>query len=133
MSMIAMWFKKSLIVAMIAAMGLSALPFVNAYAQSPNPPVTPAPGQPSSDKLQKAWAREQTIYTRIGKIFNRANSMVSKIQTKLNDAQSQRQGCIFRSNRAGCFFRRHQKCAGNLRGPCKRLSNLMQALTPPAM
>ena len=88
MSMIAMWFKKSLIVAVITAMGFSALPLVSAYAQSANPPVTPAPGQPSSDKLQKAWAREQTVYARIGKILDQANGLISKIQAKLDDAKA---------------------------------------------
>ena len=88
MSMIVMWIKKSLIVAVVTAMGLSTLPFVNAYAQSANPPVTPAPGQPSADKLQKLWARDQTVYARIGKILDGANSLISKIQTKLDDAKS---------------------------------------------
>ena len=85
MSMIAMWFKKSLIAAVIAAMGLGALPLVSAYAQSATPPATP---QPSSDRLQKAWAREQTIYTRIGNILDRANNLISEIQTKLDGAKS---------------------------------------------
>ena len=89
MSMIAMWFKKSLIVAVIAAMGLSAMPLFNASAQSANPPVTPVPGQLSSDKLQKAWGKEQTMYARIGKILDGANTLISKIQSKLDDAKSQ--------------------------------------------
>jgi len=88
MSVIAIWLRKSLIVAAIAAMGLSALPFVNAYAQSTTPPVTPTPSQPSSDKLQKAWAKEQTVYARIGKILDSANTMISKIQTRLDDAKA---------------------------------------------
>ncbi|HUI88100.1 MAG TPA: hypothetical protein VLX61_05200 [Anaerolineales bacterium] len=88
MSMIAMWFKKSLIVAIIAALGLSAVPLVSVYAQSPNPPTTPTPGQPSSDRLQKAWAREQDIYARIGKILDNASSLISKIQARLNEAKS---------------------------------------------
>src|SRR5271157_5690129 len=88
MSVIAIWLRKSLMVAAIAAMGLSALPFVNAYAQSANPPVTPTSGQPSSDKLQKAWAKEQTVYARIGKILDNANAAISKIQTKLDDARA---------------------------------------------
>lgn len=88
MSMIAMWFRKSLIVAVIAAMGLGALPFVNVYAQSANPPATPVPGHASSDRLQKAWAKDQTAYTRIGKILNDASSLISKIQTRLDDAKA---------------------------------------------
>ena len=88
MSMIVISIKKSLIVAIVAAMGLSALPFVNAYAQSANPPVTPTPGQPSADKLQKLWARDQTAYAQVGKILNGTDSLISKIQTKLDDAKS---------------------------------------------
>ena len=88
MSMIAIWLRKSLIVAAIAAMGLSALPFVNAYAQSANPPGTPAPGQPSNDRLQKAWTKAQTVYAQIGKILDNANTAISKIQTKLDDAKA---------------------------------------------
>ena len=48
MSTITIWFKKSLIVAIIAALSLSALPFVSAYAQSPTPVTPTAPGQPSA-------------------------------------------------------------------------------------
>ncbi len=85
MSTIVMWFKKSLLVAMIAALGLSAMPFVSAYAQTTTPPVTnPA----LNNRLQKAWAREQTVYTHIGNMLNRANNLVSKIQTKVDDAQA---------------------------------------------
>jgi chaperonin cofactor prefoldin len=88
MSKIAMLFKKNLILLAITAMGLSTIPFVTAYAQSPTPPATPTQGQTLTDRLQKAWAREQTIYTRIGNILNRASSLISKIQTRLDDAKT---------------------------------------------
>ena len=84
MSMIAMWFRRSLIVAAVVALGLSVLPFVPVYAQSPNPPVT----QPSSTKLQAAWAKEQAVYARIGNILNRAGGLISRIQSKLDQAKS---------------------------------------------
>ncbi|MFZ1042987.1 MAG: hypothetical protein WAN58_16915 [Anaerolineales bacterium] len=88
MLMIVMWLKKSLIVAMVAVMGLSALPLVNAYAQAANPPVTPTPGQLSNDRLQKVWAKDQTVYARIGKILDSANTVISKIQTRLDAAKA---------------------------------------------
>jgi cytochrome c556 len=86
MSMVVMWFKKILITAAITAAGLGALPPVNVYAQSTNPPATPVPSQASNGKLQKAWAREQTIYARIGKILDGANNLISRIQARLDEA-----------------------------------------------
>jgi cytochrome c556 len=88
MSMIAMWFKKILIITTITAVGLGVPPLVNVYAQSVNPPSTPVPGQPSSDKLQKAWTREQAIYARIGKILDGANNLISRIQSRLDEAKA---------------------------------------------
>jgi len=91
MAMIAMWFRKILIMAAMAAVGLSVLPPINGYAQSANPTVTPAPGQPSNDKLQKGWSKEQTVYTRLGKIINGANNMISRLQARLDEAKSKGQ------------------------------------------
>jgi len=91
MSMIVTWFKKILIMAIMAVVGLSAFPLVNVYAQSANPPATPGKGQSSNDKLQKAWAKEQTVYARIGKILDGANNLVSKIQARLDEAKAKGQ------------------------------------------
>ncbi len=85
--MIATWFKKSLIVAVITAMGLSALPLASVYAQSPTP-VTPTTTPSSTDRLQNAWSRQQKIYARIGTMLGRVNGTISKIQTRLDDLQA---------------------------------------------
>src|ERR1700690_3374137 len=88
MSTITIWFKKSLIVAIIAALGLSALPFVSVYAQSPTPVTPTAPGQPSTDRLQKAWSKEQDAYNKLAKVINGASGMISNIQTKIDAAKA---------------------------------------------
>lgn len=80
-----MWFKKGLLVALIAAMGMVSLPMINAYALGGTPA---APGQTSSDKLQKAFAREQTIYARLGKLFDNADSRLSRVQDLINRAKA---------------------------------------------
>src|SRR5258708_1411124 len=88
MSAIAIWLKKSFVVAAVAAISLSAMPIAGAYAQSPNPPVMPVPGQTVTDRLQRAWAREQAVYTRIGNLLQRADTLVSRIQNKIDQAKA---------------------------------------------
>ena len=84
MSRIEMWLRKSLMVAMVAALGLGILPLASAYAQTPNPPAI----QPSTSRLQIAWSREQAIYVRIGNILDRASGLVTRIQSRLDEAKS---------------------------------------------
>ena len=88
MSMIAVGFRKSLIVALLAALSLAGLPFEGAAAQTAQPPATALPVQPSSQRLQTAWAREQTAFARIGAILDRASGLISRIQSRLDKAQA---------------------------------------------
>ena len=91
MSMIVLWLKKITLMAVITVASLGTMPLVNAYAQSANPPATPATSQPSPDKLQKTWAREQIIFNRTGKILDGANNLISKVQSRLEDAKAKGQ------------------------------------------
>ncbi len=85
---ITMWFKKTLLVALIAALGGVSVPLVDAYAQSPQPPVASTPSSISTTRLSQIWAREQSIYNRIGNLLNRADTLISKIQDKLDQAKA---------------------------------------------
>jgi hypothetical protein len=88
MSMIALWFRKSLTAVAAVALALAALPVAGAYAQAANPPSTPVPGQASASRLQSAWAKEQAVYVRIGTMLTRADGLVSRIQSRIDKVKT---------------------------------------------
>ncbi len=89
MSKIMMWFKKTFLVAVVAGLGLSALPVASAFALSLNdtaaPPVL---GQISNARLEKIWAREQALYVRIGRLFDRADIRIARAQMLIDKAKA---------------------------------------------
>ncbi|HVN15851.1 MAG TPA: hypothetical protein VMT73_08940 [Anaerolineales bacterium] len=87
--MIASWFKKIALVALMGALSLSALPLTSVYAaglSDTNAP--PAPTQLSTTRLQQIWGREQNAYDRLGKFFDRADQFVTNAQNRLDQAKS---------------------------------------------
>ena len=91
MSMITMWFKKILLVTMVAALGLISVPLVNVYALGSSDTGTPtAPSQTitQTDRLQNVFAREQTIFGKVGKLFDNVDAHISKIQDLINKAKA---------------------------------------------
>lgn len=89
MSTIVMWSKKVFLVAMIAALGLAALPGANVYALGQAEPSTPtAPGQMATDRLEQIWSREQAAYNRWGKFFDNADARTSKAQELIDKAKA---------------------------------------------
>ena len=58
-------FKKTILVAMVAALAFAAFPFANAFALSANPE-----GEVSNEKLEQMWARQLQVYERLGKAFD---------------------------------------------------------------
>lgn len=89
MSKIMMWFKKTLLVTVVAILGLSALPVASAFALGLNDTATPpAPGQTSNTRLERVWAREQTIYTRLGKMFDSSDKMIANAQKRIDQAKA---------------------------------------------
>ena len=91
MSAITMWFRKTLLVGFVAALGLVSVPLANAYALGPFDPGTPtAPSQTTSptDRLQRVFSREQAIYGKLGKLFDNANTRISKLQDLINKAKA---------------------------------------------
>jgi hypothetical protein len=88
MSTIVNWLRRSLLLSLAAALLLGAVPVMTVAAQGANPPATPGAAQTLTDRLQRAWAREQALYTRIGDLLNRADGLVSRIQDKLDQAKA---------------------------------------------
>ncbi len=89
MSKIMMWFKKVFLVAMAAGLGLSALPVASVFAQGLNDTTTPpAPGQVSNTRLERVWAREQSINQRLGTMFSKSDTMIANIQKRVDKAKA---------------------------------------------
>ena len=79
--MIKMFFKKSVLLALVAVLGVASLPFVSVAAQGANDPTPPA-GQVSNERLEQVWARQLKRYERIGK----AEDFVARVQKLLDRA-----------------------------------------------
>lgn len=60
-------FKKTILVAMIAAMGLASLPFVSVFAAGSSDPSTPPHGEMTDERLEQIWAKQLHLYDKLGK------------------------------------------------------------------
>ena len=77
--------KKTILVALVAALGLAAMPFVSASAAAANDPTPPPPaGQIRTERLERVWARQLRIYERMG----RTGEFIEKIQKLIDRAKA---------------------------------------------
>jgi hypothetical protein len=81
-------FRKTLVIAMIAALTLAAMPFVSVSAMGQKDPSTPPAEKGSNERLEQAWARQLKVYERLGKGFEHADDFIANAQ-KLIDRASQ--------------------------------------------
>ncbi|MCL5611953.1 MAG: hypothetical protein M1485_05280 [Chloroflexi bacterium] len=89
MSKSIMWFKKIVVVAVVAGLGLSALPLASAFALGLNDAAAPpAPGQISNARLGQIWAREQVVNQRLGAMFVRSDPMLATAQKLIDRAKA---------------------------------------------
>jgi len=89
MSKIMMWFKRIVVVAVVAGLGLSAVPIANVFAQGLNDTTTPpAPGQISNARLEQVWAKEQAGYARLGRMFDASDKMIANAQKLIDKAKA---------------------------------------------
>jgi len=75
-------FRKTIVLALLAALGLAALPFVNASAAGNYDPSVPQ-GEVASERLERVWARQRRIYGRMG----RTDEFIEKIQKMIDRAK----------------------------------------------
>ncbi len=88
MSKFMMWFKKIVVVAVVAGLGLSALPIANAFALGLNDTTTPPAPQVPGARLQKVWAKEQSINQRLGTMFSKSDTAIANAQKLIDKAKA---------------------------------------------
>ena len=83
---LSMLFKKTVLVALAAALALAAFSVTSVYASglsdSENPPIDTA--RLSDEYLERIWARMQRIYERQGHNLERADAMVERVQNLID-------------------------------------------------
>jgi hypothetical protein len=87
MSMINRFLKKSVIAVALAALVLAAMPLAGASALSPGETPTP-PSRLSTERLERAWAREQRVYERLGELFGNSDTLLEKAQSLIDRAKA---------------------------------------------
>ena len=87
MNSIALLTKKVVLVTVVLALGLAALPLSGVSAAAPNDPATPPVVRPDNSRLERVWAREQARYQREGNLLARADDFIARVQTLLDKAK----------------------------------------------
>ena len=87
MNTIGLIIKKTWLVVLIGAFCLTSLPLSNVAALSVTEPATPpAPFQNATQRLEQAWAREQTIYSKLNLFFSNIDQRIAQGQALIDRA-----------------------------------------------
>ena len=76
-------FRKTIQLAMVAALGMASLPFVSVSAMRANEPGNPPQGEVSNEQLEKVWAHQLRAYEKMGK----TEEFISKAQKLIDRAK----------------------------------------------
>jgi len=80
-------FKKTLLIALVAALAVASLPFVSVSAAGLDDPKPPQPqGQVSNERLERVWARQLRLYEKIGNGFDKSDAFVERVQELIDNA-----------------------------------------------
>jgi hypothetical protein len=79
-----LFFNKSVLLAIVAALMMATLPFVSASAAGQYDPPTPQSGQITDERLEKIWAHQLRVYNRIG----HADELIARIQRLIGRAKA---------------------------------------------
>lgn len=81
-------FKKTLLLALAAALTVASLPLASVSALGLDDPKPPRPdGQVANEKLEQVWARQQSVYEKIGKGFDRDAEFTERVQKLIDRAR----------------------------------------------
>lgn len=79
-------FKKTLLIALVAALAAASLPLVGVSAAGTNDPLPPQ-GEAPNERLERIWARQLRLYERIGNGFERSDAFVERVQKLIDRAK----------------------------------------------
>lgn len=79
-------FKKTIMIALVAALAVAAMPFAGASAMGNADPTPPPAGDISKEKLEQAWARQLKAYDRLGKGFEHTEEFIARVQGLIDRA-----------------------------------------------
>jgi len=79
-------FRKTVLFALIAALGVAAMPFVSVSAAGEDDPPVPQ-RQISNERLERVWARQLRLYAQIGHGFARDDAFTDKAQQLIDRAK----------------------------------------------
>jgi hypothetical protein len=80
-------FKKTLLIALVAALAVASLPLVGVSAAGLDDPNPPQPDREvSSERLERVWARQLRLYERLGNGFDRSDGFVERVQELIDKA-----------------------------------------------
>ena len=80
-------FKKTVLIAMVAALALASLPLMSASA-APATDDPPPQRELSAERLEKVWARQLRLYEKIGNGYERSDNFVEKVQMLIDKASA---------------------------------------------
>ena len=83
-------FKRTILLALVAALGVASLPFVSVSAMGTklgNTEIRSFVEKVTNEKLETVWARQQQTYEKIGKGFDRSDAFISKAQQLIDRAK----------------------------------------------
>ena len=78
-------FKKTIVVALVAALAVASLPLVTASAAGAYDPPPPEREVPA-ERLENIWARQLKVYERIGTWLDRGDAFADKVQELIDKA-----------------------------------------------
>src|SRR5436190_19597786 len=82
-------FKKTILFALVAVLGLASLPIFSVAAAGSDDPTPPPQGQITNERLEKVWAHQQRRYNRLGhvdQVIDRVQKLIDRATANGKDA-----------------------------------------------
>lgn len=86
-----LFFKRTILLALAAALTLASLPFVSASAAGLNDPTPPAQTKMTNERLEKIWAHQLRVYERMGRVdelIARSQRLISRASANGKDVSA---------------------------------------------